>query len=132
MLLLIHGLTGAPAPNIEVHWDASVSESARERLERRFQLVNRSSTPDVTGSYDLVDTSASNIAALLAQPGVAATTFLDAQTFSVSPDAPQGIVRTWIGDRIPVIKRRGVMQTVGVVLMALIAAGLTILAFPSI
>ena len=89
-LLLIHGLTGAPAPNIEVHWDASVSESARERLERRFQLVNRSSTPDMKGSYDLVDTSASNIAALLAQPGVAAKTFLDAQTFSVSPDAPKG------------------------------------------
>ena len=126
-LLFIRGLTSAPAPNIEVRWDASVSESARERLERRFQLMNRGATGDATWSYDLVDTSASNITAMLAEPGVAATTFLNGRTFSVSPDAPQGIARTWVGDRIPVINRPGVMQTVGVILVALIAVGLTVL-----
>ena len=55
-LLVIRGLTSAPAPNIEVRWGASVSGSARERLERRFQLVNRGATGEATWSYDLGDT----------------------------------------------------------------------------
>ena len=130
VLLLVRSLTGTFAPNISVSWIPSVSESAREQLERQFQLEKRGYNEGATWSYDLVDTSSENIAVLLAEPSIVTTTFLDSQTFSVALDAPQGVTRTWLGDRIPILKRRGVMQTVGVVLVILIATSLTILSLP--
>ncbi len=120
VLVLAHTLTSTPAPRIGILWEAGISVSNRVVLEQRLQLVNATPIDSAAWAYDLTDTSSSNIAALLAHSWVLDTTFIDAETSSVVPNAPVGVTTTWIGDRIPLFKQRGVAKS-----LVVASAGLT-------
>ncbi len=77
-------------------------------------------------SYDLIDASTSNIAALVNNPAIVSTVFLDREALSVSPDAPPGVITTWVGDRIPILNRPGVMRGVALSLVAMVVGALMI------
>ena len=125
-LLVVHWITSAPAPNIQVEWDDTISEKARRELEHRFQLLNQAAIRDRMWSYDLIDASTSNIAALVNNPAIVSTVFLDREALSVSPDAPPGVITTWVGDRIPILNRPGVIRGVALSLFAMVVGALMI------
>ena len=125
-LLVVHWITSAPAPNIQVEWDDTISEKARRELEHRFQLLNQAAIRDRMWSYDLIDAATSNIAALVNNPAIVSTVFLDREALSVSPDAPPGVITTWVGDRIPILNRPGVMRGVALSLFAMVVGALMI------
>ena len=77
-------------------------------------------------SYDLIDASTSNIAALVNNPAIVSTVFLDREALSVSPGAPPGVITTWVGDRIPILNRPGVMRGVALSLVAMVVGALMI------
>ena len=132
VLVLTHTLTNAPAPIVHVRWQNDIAPEERSSLEDQFQLVNPSTTEANTWSYDLVDTSSHNIAALLDHDRVAGTAFLERDSATVSSNAPSGTVTTWVGDRVPLFKQPGVAQGLALVLVtvALVSGVIVLTAIP--
>ena len=120
LLLLTRALTIGPAPSIRVAWEPGISSDERSAQARRYLLTNGEDVDGATWSYDLTDTSSRNIAALLAEPRLVGTAFIDRETATVAADAPAGATTTWIGDRVPLFNRRGVAQTLAVLLASLV------------
>lgn len=119
--------TYEPAPGIRVTWAAAVGEAERAALERRYQLANRrGADEDVPPSlaYDLLDTRASNIEALLNDPAVIDTNDLDDEYFRVRLGTAYGDEWMWIAHRIPGLRDGRVRAAVLVLLTALSLFGL--------
>lgn len=81
------------APRVHVRWSDGVSDAQRAELERRFSLVQGRHREASTWEYDLVDITPSSVRALIANPSVADTHYLDRQNAVVAADAPPGSVR---------------------------------------
>jgi hypothetical protein len=81
------------APRVHVRWSGDVSTAQRAALERRFSLARGSHREATTWEYDLVDVDPSTVLALVADPAVADTHYLDRGSGEVTGDAPAGTVR---------------------------------------
>ena len=100
-------LTYEPAPSVRVRWRQDVTPAGRTQLERTFLLVNRVAHEGSTRTfrYDLLDTSQSNIEALVTHPAVEDTDDIDRQKYAVPIDGPYGGRWMWVAHRIPIIRQ---------------------------
>jgi hypothetical protein len=83
-----------------------VTPATRTQLERTFLLVNPVSHEGSTRTfrYDLLDTSRSNIEALVTHPAVEDTDEIDRQNYAIPIDGPYGGRWMWVAHRIPIIR----------------------------
>jgi len=113
--------TYEPAPRIAIRWPTEIEPERRLELERRFLLVN----PAVEGDrveYDLLDTSRSNVEALVREPDVFDTDRVSREHFVLPLDVPYGTSWMWIAHRTPMLRIRGVVG----ILVAVCAAAIAI------
>src|SRR5688572_8287689 len=113
--------TYEPAPRIAIRWPERLAPERRQALERRFLLVNPAPDRDRV-EYDLLDTSAANIEALVHERDVADTDRVSRERFTVPLDVPYGTSWMWVAHRTPVLRIPGVVGAlVGVCVLALVA-----------
>jgi hypothetical protein len=107
-LLLSSGvrlLLGPPGAIIHVRWQPSTGETERAALERRYSLAEAHALDGSTWRYELTDPSDDNIRALVDDPAVADTHYLNRSTYSVDAAA----VRTARHRRLPSLADRLIM-----------------------
>lgn len=122
-LTAAYWITNEPAPRIRVQWRGEVTAEQQEALERKYLLWNgRDRMSGGSTAYDLIDTSRSNIKALVEDPAVADTGDIDRGSFVVDPDTDRGDESTWIAHRIPGLRNAGIRWTM-ILLLALLALG---------
>ena len=114
-------LTYEPAPEVVVRWQEGTTWQRRTELERRFGLLRARDLAEWTLWYDLVDIRPANIRALVEQPEVAETQGLDLETYTIPPDGPYGKGWMWIGQRLAILRHRGMVPGVVLVCAAAIA-----------
>ena len=78
------------APRVHVRWVDGISEAQRTALERQFSLVERRHREGSTWEYDLANPSTSTIQALVGEPAVDDTHYIDRANSRVTADAPIG------------------------------------------
>jgi hypothetical protein len=117
--------TCEPSLAVRIRWRADVDDPRRAALERRFLLVNARAQERGTFRYDLLDTSQSNLKAILDNPLVEDTTDIDRVSLSLPADYPYGSSWRWIAHRTPLLRTPGVVEVViGVCAAVLAAAGI--------
>ena len=120
-----YGLTYEPAPRVRVQWQEDLRPEQRSRLERTYLLVNpRDPIPDGSIAYDLLDTSLTNIMALVEDPDVLDTNDIERNTFVVPFDVDYGGEWMWIAHRTPGLRDARVRTALIVVLMMMALGGL--------
>ena len=99
-------LTYEPAPSVRVRWRQDVTPAGRTQLERTFLLTNRGAHEGSTRifQYDLLDTSRSNLEALVTHPAVEDTDDIDRVNYAMRADCPYGESWMWVGHRIPILR----------------------------
>jgi hypothetical protein len=93
ILIVIEAMRLAPspyAPRVSVRWAPDVTPVQRAEIEREFGLIAGTQREDMTWAYDLADRRPERVKALIANPAVADTHYIDRSTGAVSADAPQG------------------------------------------
>jgi len=109
-----------------VYWREGLSESNRKQLERQFALAH----PELEVlAYELLDTSQSNIRALVTHPQVVDTGDLDRQRFDVAGTAPYGDNDTWLIYRSRFIRQPDIVVAIVSTASALLTGSLLILRF---
>jgi hypothetical protein len=90
MLVLVDvRMTG---PIVAVQWDPAIAPAARTALERRYGLRNGEVDEGTTWRYDLGDRSRGNIGALVRDPAVRDTGYIDREALTARPrDVQVGI-----------------------------------------
>ena len=81
------------APRVLVRWVAGISDAQRAERERRFALTEGQRREDATWEYDLGDSSLPAVLALLEDPAVRDTHYIDRRSGLVAADAPRGTTR---------------------------------------
>jgi len=81
------------APRVHVRWAAEISDAQRTALERRFALIEGQPRENTTWEYDFSDVSPSAVRALIEDPAVADTHYIDRRSGQVAADAPRGTTR---------------------------------------
>lgn len=126
-LAVAYLLTVEPAPTVGVRWRDDVSTGRQADLERAYLLVDgRSPNPDLPRSvaYTLLDTGRRNIEALVEDPEIADTQFIDRQGYLITSDAEMSGRRIWVAHRLPGLRRAMVRWTVAAMLAATVTVGL--------
>jgi hypothetical protein len=121
-LAVTYSFTYEPAPRIAIRW-ADIQPARRQQLERRFLLVNPAPDRDRI-EYDLLDTSRTNIEALVREPDVADTDRVSRDGFTVPLDVPYGASWMWAANRIPVLRTPGVIPAIVTLCVAAVAVAL--------
>jgi hypothetical protein len=122
---LAYWLTYEPAPRIRVLWRPEITPARRVALERRYRLVNpRELLPEGSLAYDLLDTSASNVEAMVEDPAIADTHDIERHTHVVRFETDYGNEWMWIADRTPGLRNRAVRRWILTGLILVSAAGL--------
>lgn len=120
-----YGLTYEPAPRVRVQWRDDLRPEERAQRERTYLLVNpRDPIPDGSIAYDLLDTSTSNIRALVGDPAVTNTGDIDENVFVVPFQTEYGESWMWIAHRIPGLRDPAIRTTVILALFAMAIGGL--------
>ena len=122
-LAAAYWLTYEPAPQIGITWRPGISEDRRAELERRFLLVNPGFEND-RRLYDLLDTSRTNIEALIFEPDVADTDRISRPRYEIPFDTPYGQSWMWVAHRTPVLRIPGAVEVVLGAAIVLLVAGL--------
>lgn len=123
LLGLAYWLTYEPAPRVRVLWQDEVTPEQRAELEREYLLLNgRDQLPEGSIAYDLLDTSPSNIKALVEHPAVADTNDIERHTFVVRFDVDYGNEWMWLADRTPGLRDAWTRAGL-IVVLALMAVG---------
>jgi hypothetical protein len=129
LLGLAYALTHEPAPRVRVEWDASVTAQQRMALEQKYLLA---SPRDVIGhgsmAYDLLDTSAGNIKALVDDPAIADTNDIDRDAYAIPFDTEYGLGWMWIAHRTPGL-RDGRVRAIMINALTAMAVGGVAIAF---
>jgi hypothetical protein len=98
-----------PAPAVKVRWRADVTDARRRQLERRYRLVDPIATDGRTVTYNALDTSVSNLEALVGDTAVEDTGDIDRRQFTIAADVPYGTRWMWAADRLPLVREPGVV-----------------------
>lgn len=109
------------APAVSIRWREGVTPERRAALERTFRLARGREPEGRTIIYDVLDIRSSNIRALLDQPEVEDTGYIDRRTNNVPGNAPFGRGGLWIGTRLPVLRIYGVVPVILVVSVVVFA-----------
>jgi hypothetical protein len=109
------------APAVSIRWREGVTPERRAALERTFRLARAREPEGRTIIYDVLDIRSSNITALLDQPEVEDTGYIDRRTNNVPANAPFGRGGLWIGTRLPVLRIYGVVPVILVVSVVVLA-----------
>lgn len=116
-------MTYEPAPQVSVLWREGIGPERRAALERRFLLVNAGVDADRL-AYDLLDTSRSNLEALVNEPDAADTDRISRERFEVPFDIPYGEHWMWVAHRTPVLRTPGVVGGIVAASVLLLVGGL--------
>jgi hypothetical protein len=87
--------------------------------------VNPARSNELT-MYDLLDTRRENIEALVNDPDVADTESVRSADFSLPVDGSYGESWMWIGHRLPVLRRAGVVEAIVLGCAAVLAAAIRV------
>jgi hypothetical protein len=118
-------LTYEPAPRIRILWDQDVPAAERAALEQKYALRNgRDRLPEGSIAYDLVDTSRSNIEALVGDPAVADTNDIDRDAHVIPPGTDRGDEWMWFAYRVPGLRETWARRTFMLLLAAIALIGL--------
>jgi hypothetical protein len=104
--------TYEPAPQVAVQWNKQSTWDQRMALERGHRLVRPRDQEGPTLTYDLVDVRIDNIQPLLARPEVVDIRGIDRRQATIPADAPYGVGWMWVGNRLPVLRSRGVVPAI--------------------
>jgi hypothetical protein len=74
---------------MNIRWASQVSDAERTELERRFSLSNGELREGTTRHYELLDSSRSNIAAMVEHPAIADTSNIDRDARRLKPESDQ-------------------------------------------
>lgn len=122
---IAYGLTYEPAPRVRVQWREDLPSEQRGQRERTYLLVNpRDPIPGGSIAYDLLDTSTSNIRALVGDPAVTNTGDIDENVFVVPFQTEYGESWMWIAHRTPGLRDSRVRSALIAGLAALALGGL--------
>src|SRR5688572_10727059 len=91
-------LAGPRGAEIHVRWQSSVDAATRSNLEARFHLRDGERLEADTWRYDLIDTDAENIRAIVDDTNVADTHDLDRSTYLLGASAVRTDRRQRFGD----------------------------------
>jgi hypothetical protein len=80
-------------PVVTVRWQPNLSAGNRAALERRFDLRAGQSTDATTWRYELGDRSRDNIGAIIRNPAVEDTGFIDRETLTTARPTPRVALR---------------------------------------
>jgi hypothetical protein len=123
LLGLAYWLTYEPAPRVRVRWRPDLMLEQQAALERKYLLRNRRDPlPGGSLAYDLLDTSASNIGALVEEPSILDTNDIERHTLTVRFDVDYGDEWMWIAYRLPGL-RNSQARTLLLIVLALMALG---------
>ena len=127
MLWATYYLTVEPSASLNVRWREGVTVAQRADRERRYLLEYRGEAGNGWTRYDLLDTSTSNISAIVRDPAIADTTDIDREAMSVPFDTDYGKGWMWAAHRTPGLRRADVRWGLiaglaGVALAALVAS----------
>ena len=78
---------GPPGAMVHVRWQPSVDSAARRNAEERLGLANGQRQDEQTWRYDLIEASRDRIRALVLEPNVADTHYIDRAAYSLDPSA---------------------------------------------
>lgn len=116
-------LTVEPAPRVRVLWRPDLSSARQAALAQRYLLLNgRDRLPEGSVAYDLLDTSAANIRAIVADPAILDTNDIERHTFVVPFDVDYGGEWMWVAHRTPVL-RDGSLRTAALGALFILAVG---------
>jgi len=102
VLGIAYWLTHEPAPRVRVLRADDVTPERQAALERKYLLSNgRDRLPEGSLAYDLLDTSPSNVQALVKDPAIADTNDIERNTFTVPFDVEYGGEWMWLAHRTP-------------------------------
>ncbi len=122
-----YAFTYEPAPRIRVQWREDLRPEQRARRERTYLLVRpRDPIPDGSIAYDLLDTSAANIRALVNDPAVTNTGDIDENTFIVPFHTEYGESWMWVAHRTPGLRDARVRAWLTAAFAAMAVGGLTL------
>jgi hypothetical protein len=116
-----YALTYEPAATIGIRWRQGLAPARQAELERRFLLVNRIPAGD-RFAYDLLDTSQSNLRALVQERDVFDTDGISRQDATLPPDYRYGESWMWVAHRTPLLRVPGVVEGIVVACVALLIA----------
>ena len=116
--------TVEPAPAVKVRWRAEVTPEQRRDLERQFRLVDAIAADGRTITYNLLDTSAANLEALVTDSAVEDTSDIDRTRYTLPPDIAYGTRWMWAADRIAGLRRPGVVPAIVGLCAVAIAGGI--------
>lgn len=119
--------TREPAPEIRIRWRDGIDAARRAELERQFRLVRPVPFEDRL-SYDLLDTSGPNVAALIDERDIQDTDRVDRENRAIPPDVPYGASWMWIAHRLPILRNPGVVEGILIACAAMLAIALGALA----
>jgi len=120
-----YDLTWEPAPSVRVRWREATTDARRAQLERKYRLIDPRSHEGRSYSYMLMDTSRSNIEALVKDPEAADTNDIDRRRFEIPWTTAESRIRyLWLADRIPGLRQPPARWTVIGILAVMTAFGL--------
>jgi hypothetical protein len=133
-LLLLGGaywFTHEPAPRVRVLWREGVTAQQQEAIAQCYLLVNgRDRMPGGSEAFDLLDTSVSNVSAIVHDPGIADTNDIDRDTYIIPFETQYGSEWMWVAYRIPGLRETPVRTTLiaALALMAVFGAAVEVAA----
>lgn len=125
-LAFAYWFTYEPAPAIRVLWAPGISVADQAALERKYLFVNRRAPhPEEPRSlaYDLLDTSRSNIEALIKDPAIVDTNDVDDQWARVRLGTVYGERWMWVAHRTPLLRYGPVRRALVVLFTAMALLG---------
>jgi hypothetical protein len=120
-------LAGPRGAEIHVRWQPSVDAAMRSNLEARFHLRDGERLEADTWRYDLIDTDAESIRAIVDDANVADTHDLDRSTYLLSASAVRTDRRQRFGDA-----GIAIVTTADWLALGLLAIGAVVLALPHV
>ena len=131
-LAFAYWFTYEPAPGVRVSWRPGIALEQQEALERKYMLAGRQAPMNGSLAYELLDTTRSNIEALLKDPAVVDTNDIDDEWARVRLGTDYGNRWMWVAHRTPLLRYGEVRWALILTLAAMAAFGLRGLLRPRI
>jgi hypothetical protein len=123
-LAFAYWFTYEPAPGVRVSWRPGITIEQQTALERKYMLAGRQAPLNGSLAYDLLDTTHSNIEALLKDPAVVDTNDIDDEWARVRLGTQYGDRWMWIAHRTPLLRYEEVRWALIATLAAMAVFGL--------
>jgi hypothetical protein len=109
-----------PPAFVHVRWAPAVDDAGRERLEQQYSLTRPSAQEARTWHYYLADLSRANVRALVQNPAVEDTHYINRERFSVWRTAPRSAYTGFAAPVLPSLLRWVYLATLALGAVALV------------